>query len=157
MTMTLKPVSKVSRAVVGAALVVTGVGPLLADFVVPRSARQHLHNPNWPPHAKFHNAQYIVMGMLSGGLGLRVLSRRGGDQRAQLYTAAAIGAVPWLGMFGASLFPGTAASDPEFEATEPKVLGMHPQLFLALVLLAGVSGAVTVERARSRRPRRIGG
>ncbi|MFI9394251.1 DUF6640 family protein [Streptomyces bauhiniae] len=151
MTMTVKPVSKLSKAVVGTALVATGVGPLLADFLVPRSANQHLHNPNWPPHAKFHNAQYIAMGMLSGGYGLRVLLRRGGDQRAQLHTAATIAAVPWLGMFGALLFPGTAASDPEFEDTEPKVLGMHPQLALALALLAGVSGAVTAERARSRR------
>ncbi|MFJ4831926.1 DUF6640 family protein [Streptomyces sp. NPDC088747] len=155
-TTTDKPVSRVSRAVIGAALVATGVGPLLADFVVPRSAGQHMHNPNWPPHAKFHNAQYIAMGALSGGYGLRLLSRRGGDQQANLNTAATIAAVPWLGMFGALLFPGTAASDPEFEDAEPKVLGMHPQLALALTLLAGVTGAVTAERVRSGRARRTG-
>ncbi|TVT07280.1 hypothetical protein FNH07_16810 [Amycolatopsis bartoniae] len=140
-----------SRTLVGAALAVTAVGPLLADFVVPRTARQHLRNPNWPPHAKFHDAQYIVMGMLTGGIGLRVLSRRGGDERARFQLAAALGSIPWLGMVGASLFPGTAATDPEFEATEPQVLGMHPQLVMALALLTGLSGAVTVESARSRR------
>jgi hypothetical protein len=157
MIMSVKRVSKLSRAFVGAALVITGAGPLLADFVVPRTAKQHLYNPGWPPHAKFHDAQYIVMGALTGGIGLRVLLRRDGDQRARFYTAAALGSVPWLGMFGALLFPGTAATDPEFEATEPKVLRMHPQLFLALVLLAGLSGTVALERARSRSPRRIGG
>ncbi|MEV4603434.1 DUF6640 family protein [Amycolatopsis sp. NPDC049253] len=59
-----KPVSRLSRAIAGAALVVIGAGPLPADFLVPHSAKQHLHNPNWPPHAKFQDAQY--MGPLSG-------------------------------------------------------------------------------------------
>ena len=149
--MTVTRVSKLSKAVVGVALVATGVGPLLADFVVPRSAKQHLHNPKWPPHAKFHDAQYIVIGLLSGAYGLRVLLRPGHDQRGQLDTAATIAVVPWLSMLGALLFPGTAATDPEFEDAEPKVLGLHPQLAIALTLLAGVSGAVASEHARSRR------
>ena len=145
-----KPVSRLSQAVIGTALVATGVGPILADFVVPRSANQHLRNPRWPPHAKFHDAQYVVIGMLSSVHGLRILLRRGDARRSRFYTAAAIAAVPWLGMLGAKLFPGTALSDPEFEGTEPKVLGMHPQLAIALAILGGVSGAVMAERLRSR-------
>lgn len=148
--MTVKPVSRLSQAVIGTALVATGVGPMLADLIVPRSANQHLRNPSWPPHAKFHDAQYVAIGMLSGAHGLRVLLRQGDAQRGQFYTAATIAAVPWLGMLGATLFPGTAASDPEFEDTQPKVLGMHPQLALALAVLGGISGAVIAERIRSR-------
>lgn len=147
--MTFKPVSRLSQAVVGAALIATGGGPMLADCVIPRSAHQHLRNPDWPPHAKFHDAQYVTIGMLSGAYGLRLLLRRDA-QRGEFYTAAAIAAVPWLGMLGATLFPGTALSDPEFEGTEPKVLGMHPQLALALAILGGISGAVTAEHFRSR-------
>jgi hypothetical protein len=142
------------RMLVGAVLVNTLVGPLVADLVVPDIAKQHLRNPNWPPHAKFHDAQYIGMGMLTGAIGLRILMRRKGDPRAQFYLAAALGSVPWLGMWGALLFPGTAAKDPEFECGAPKVLGLDPQLFIALVMLAGLSGAVTLERGR---PRRIAG
>ena len=58
--------------------------------------------------------------------------------------------MPWLGMLGATLFPGTALSDPEFEGTEPKVLGMHPQLAIALAILGGISGVAMAERIRSR-------
>ena len=148
--MTTRRPSRLSRALVGAALVITGAGPLLADLVVPRTAKQHLYNPNWPPHAKFHDAQYIAMGALTGGIGLRVLLRRHGDAQTNLRQAAALGSVPWLGMWAALMFPGTAATDPEFESTEPRVLGMHPQLVLALVVQGALSTAVTVEGARAR-------
>lgn len=144
--------SKASRAIVGAVLGVTGAGPVLADLVVPRTAGQHLRNPNWPPHAKFHDAQYIAMSGLISAIGLRVLLRRAGDPRAQFYLAAALGSVTWLGMWATPLFPGTAATDPEFEGTDPPVLGLHPQMFLALVMLVGLGGAVTVERRRGRAP-----
>lgn len=145
------------RALVGAVLANTMAGPLLADFVMPKVARQHMRNPNWPPHAKFHNAQYIGMGALTGAIGLRILARRQGDQRAQFHIAAAMGSVTWLGMWGALLFPGTAAKDPEFEHTGEKVLGMDTQLFVALVMLAGLSGAVALEHTRSGAPHRIAG
>ncbi|MBF6334005.1 hypothetical protein [Nocardia transvalensis] len=29
------------------------LGPLLADLAIPDVAELHLHNPAWPPHAKF--------------------------------------------------------------------------------------------------------
>jgi hypothetical protein len=48
-------------------LAAIGVGPLVADFAYRPTARQHIHNPNWPPHAKFHNAQYIAMSPLISG------------------------------------------------------------------------------------------
>jgi hypothetical protein len=44
-----------------------GVGGFIADFVVWETARQHMKNPAWPQHAKFHNAQTMLMGI---GLGL---------------------------------------------------------------------------------------
>jgi hypothetical protein len=53
-------------------------------------------------------------------------------------------------MWSALLFPGTAARDPEFECTGHKVLGLDPQLFIALVMLTGLSAAVTLERTRCR-------
>ncbi len=46
---------------------VLGVGGLLADYVIWGTARQHMKNPAWPPHAKFHNAQTILLGL---GLGI---------------------------------------------------------------------------------------
>ncbi|WP_433603617.1 DUF6640 family protein [Nocardia sp. CA-135953] len=42
--------------------------PLPADLVIPDIADPHLHNPAWPPHAKFHDTQYIGMGALIGAI-----------------------------------------------------------------------------------------
>lgn len=148
--MTSRNDSVIARVTVGAVLAVTGVSPLLADFVVPQTAKQHLRNPNWPPHAKFHDGQYVLMSTLTGAIGMRILLRRQGDPQARLYLAAAVATVPWLSMWGALLLPGTAVNDPEFDHAESRVLGMHPQLFLALVMLVGVSAAVAMESRRKR-------
>ncbi len=120
-----------------------GVGPLFVDFLHEPTAGQHIHNPNWPPHAKFHDAQYIAMSPLVSAIGLRILFRRHGDAHAQLREAAALASVAWLGMWGALLLPGTAATDPEFEATEQRV--------------AGAALAVVPVPRRARQPVRHGG
>ncbi|WP_435591689.1 DUF6640 family protein [Nocardia sp. bgisy118] len=112
---------------------VTVFGALLADFVVPESAGQHLHNDAWPPHAKFHDAQYIVMSILLGAVALTLLVQRGGGTRSRVWTACAILAAPWLGLLSAMLFPGAAVQDPEFD--NPSIVGLHPQVLLAAILL----------------------
>jgi hypothetical protein len=141
------------RILVAAVAVITLLGALLADVVVPDLAAQHAFNPAWPPHAKFHDAQYVVMSILLGAIGLVLVGRRHGDARNQLLVAVALLATPWLGMFGALLFPDTAAYDPEFADQTVFVLGLHGQLFLALVLLAALLAAVVLayraEPARS--------
>lgn len=44
-------------------------------------------------------------------------------------------------MFGALLFPGTATYDPEFADRAVFVLGLHGQVFMALVLIVALLGA----------------
>lgn len=136
------------RIVVGAVAVITALGALLADVVVPDLAAQHAFNPAWPPHAKFHDAQYVVMSFLLGALGLALAVRN------QVLWAAALLATPWLGMLGALLFPGTATYDPEFADDTVFVLGLHGQVFLALVLLAAL---VTAAWGSTRRLRASAG
>jgi hypothetical protein len=46
----------------------TAVAPYLADW-----NETHIYNPNWLPHAKFHNAQTMVFGTLLGLLSLLAL------------------------------------------------------------------------------------
>jgi hypothetical protein len=142
--------SRLSRVVVSSLLVGIGVGPLVVDFLHAPTAAQHIRNPAWPPHAKFHDAQYIAMSPLVSAIGLRILFRRGGDAHTRFREAAALGAVAWLGMWGALLLPGTAATDPEFEATERPVAGMPVQLFLSLVALGILSVTVVTEALRAR-------
>lgn len=113
--------------------IVTAFGALLADFLIPASATEHLGNDAWPPHAKFHDAQYILMSILLGAVALTLLIRRDGGTRSRIWTACAFLATPWLGLLGAILFPGTAVQDPEFD--HESILGLHPQVLLAIVLL----------------------
>ncbi|MFI7526340.1 DUF6640 family protein [Nocardia salmonicida] len=127
--------------------IVTVFGALLADFVIPASAAQHLRNDAWPPHAKFHDAQYIVMSILLGVLALTLLLRRDGGARSRVWTACAILATPWLGLLAAMLFPGTAVHDPEF--ADITIIGLHPQVLLAVILLAVLATAAAL-RARGR-------
>jgi hypothetical protein len=131
------------RIVVGAVAVITAVGALLADVVVPDLAAQHAFNDAWPPHAKFHDAQYVVMSILLGALGLALVARN------QLLWAAALLSTPWLGMLGALLFPGTATYDPEFADDTVFILGLHGQVFLALVLLVALGAAVAGSTRRT--------
>jgi hypothetical protein len=132
-----------TKIVVGAVAVITAIGALLADVVVPDLAAQHAFNDAWPPHAKFHDAQYVVMSILLGALGLALVARN------QVLWAAALLSTPWLGMLGALLFPGTATYDPEFADDTVFILGLHGQVFLALVLLLALGAAAVGSSRRS--------
>lgn len=132
------PLPRTLIVLVGA---VTASSAVLADLVIPDLAAQHAFNPGWPPHAKFHDAQYMVMTVLLGLVGLALALRRGGGARGRLLCATAILATPWLGMLGALLFPGTATHDPEFAGRTVFVLGLHGQVFMAVALLLVLLGA----------------
>ncbi|WP_280434322.1 DUF6640 family protein [Nocardia carnea] len=136
---------KYSRITLAVVAVITMTGAVLADLVVPDLAAQHAFNDNWPPHAKFHDAQYMVMTVLLGIIGLALL-RRGPNLRGRLLCAAAVLSTPWLGMIAALGFPGTATYDPEFRDRTLFVLGLHGQVFLAVLLLAalGITAAAIV-------------
>ncbi|MEV6359664.1 DUF6640 family protein [Nocardia asteroides] len=137
-----------ARIIAAVVAVVTVFGALLADFVIPGGAAQHLDNAAWPPHAKFHDAQYIVMSMLLGALAL-VLLRAPGSGR--LWTACALLAIPWLGLLGAFLFPGTAIQDPGFD--NPTALGLHPQVLLSVIALIALAAAALLTVRAERRTR----
>ncbi|MFL6289210.1 MAG: DUF6640 family protein [Actinomycetes bacterium] len=59
----------------------TTVGGFVADW-----NRTHLFNPEWPPHARFHDALTVAMGALLGACGLYFLlvGGRGRDRERNL-------------------------------------------------------------------------
>ncbi|WP_319448185.1 MULTISPECIES: DUF6640 family protein [unclassified Mycobacterium] len=71
----------------------------------------HIHNPDWTPHAKFHNAQTMSMGVYMGAPALWALwSGKPWDRRS--LTAATMGASGyWVTQLSAALYPGTALFD----------------------------------------------
>ena len=113
-----------------------GGGGLVADFMVPATARQHLKNPHWPPHARFHNGQSISYGLLNGVLIVWLAVFADPRNSLSFPLAAALTLVYPLSMLGARLFPGTAWHDPEFDDNHPQVAGLDPNLFAGLLGLA---------------------
>ena len=117
-----------------AAIAVFGFGGFVADDVVPTTARQHQGNPNWPPHAKFHNGQTMLMGI---GLGLLSLCILFGSQPLTLplfLIAAAVAGIYFAAMALSTIFPGTAWVDPEFVHDGPRPLGLNPQQLVSYIV-----------------------
>ena len=101
-------------------------GGLVADAIVPATSRQHLFNPSWPPHAKFHNAQTMLMGLVSGTLSLAILFGTPSFTLPVLLLAAVIAANYFMTMALAPLFPKTAWMDPEFALGTPPATRLGP-------------------------------
>ncbi len=109
-------------------------GGFVADAIVPSIAKQHLRNPRWPPHAKFHNGQTMTMGILGGSLSLFILFYFRPLTLPLLLLATAVASMYWVSMAISPLFPGTAWYDPEFMDETKRPLGFSPQQILSYVL-----------------------
>ena len=126
-----------------ALVAVFNFGGLAADALIPFTARQHLHNPRWPPHAKFHNGQTMLLGIGLGLYSLFLLFGTGPLTLLHFSLAAVAAALYFVAMLLSPFFPGTAWSDPEFTSENGSVLGMHPQLFVGLLVCLVLLAACT--------------
>ena len=125
-----------------ALVAVFNYGGFVADALVPATAKQHLWNPRWPQHAKFHNAQTMLMGVLGGSLSLAILF---GFQVLTLplfLIGAATAASYFVAMAFAPMFPETAWSDPEFATETGRPLGLAPQQLISYFVCGVVLFAV---------------
>lgn len=87
--------------------VFTALSPYIADW-----NKTHIYNPTWPPHAKFHNAQTMVLGALLGMLTIYSLwFRKGVDEKQKVNEATLLAALYWVAQFPALLFPGAKLVD----------------------------------------------
>jgi len=58
--------------------------------------KTHIYNPRWPPHAKFHNAQTMLLGTVIGLLSLWVLWFQKGDKAISLRLAVVLASFYWI-------------------------------------------------------------
>lgn len=91
-------------------LTVIAVGTIVSPYIADWNAT-HIYSPLWPPHAKFHNAQTMVLGVMLGVSGSLFLWRRKGGG-ADLVPAIVLIALYWVSQLPAFLFPGVAWTDP---------------------------------------------
>src|SRR5260370_6761126 len=93
----------------------------------------HVYNPRWPPHAKFHNAQTLLLGPLLGLSSLWFLWHR-----HQVDIAIATASLYWVSQLGSLAFPGTALMDPEFRERAGARAPMQPLLASLLLMTLAV-------------------
>ncbi len=120
----------------------TTVGAWLADF-----GRTHMFNDRWPPHAKFHNAQTLLLATLLGLLTIYHAWRRRGLALDNLRAAVLFASLYWITQAGSGLLPNTALMDPEFAGSTRLPFGLTgPQPILDVALLGLIAAAYALER-----------
>jgi hypothetical protein len=133
MTSTTKSNWSVGWILVSLVAIFTSVSPYLADWNV-----THIYNPLWPPHAKFHNAQTMVLGAILGLLSIYCLWFRGGvSEQQKLNEGVVLASLYWLAQLPAVFFPGTALTDPGINHVQmPVIFGIEfNQLVMDIVLI----------------------
>lgn len=116
---------RVPAALIILVAVVTLTGPYAADW-----NKTHIYNPRWPPHAKFHNAQTMLLGTFLALGTLWYVLKSAKDEnykKNNLNVATYLALGYWLTQSTAILFPGAGFTDPEFGPI-PKFIGIPAQL-----------------------------
>ena len=114
----------------------TGVSPYLADWNA-----SHIYNPNWPPHAKFHNAQTMAMAALLGSTSLFFIWRRRRGPLANLVPAVVLVSLYWVSQAIAFTFPGVAWTDPDLLRPGQSLTQFPEQLLLDIVVYVLIAAA----------------
>lgn len=136
------------RIILTFALIVTAVAMVAFLF-----NGDHIGNPAWHPHARFHGAQAAGIGIALSLLGLWLLWRRTTDHRPGMIAASVIAAIPPLSEFGALLVPGTS---PIPDATRPNTIPLwglevpgNLIAFFAMLILIAVGLMLALRSVRS--------
>ncbi len=111
---------------------VTIIGPFIADWNA-----THIYNLRWTPHAKFHNAQTMLLGLGLGMSALWLVWRRNGDRQTNLLAATIFAAIYYITQAGSIAFPGTALFDPEFDTGS--AIPLQPIMIVTILSLLGAA------------------
>jgi hypothetical protein len=122
----------------------TAVNGLIADWNY-----THVFNPEWPPHAKYHDALSIIVGILLGVVALGYLWRRDAKSTDDLEFSIVCMSVFWLTLLLGFTFPGTGGTASEHPEFVPKVAGIRlNEVFIGIVSLTPTLVAYFYERRR---------
>jgi hypothetical protein len=136
------------RALVGRVLITlvalqTAVGGFVFDW-----NGSHVFNDRWSPHARFHGAMCVFLGLGMALLSLWYTWRKAGDERTNLQVGAWFASLLYLSFYPASFVPGARPSDPDHPV--PLVLGaLSPQAIEGAVsIVVAVAGYLLARSPR---------
>jgi hypothetical protein len=133
-------VQRIGRVLLAIVAISTILVPVAADV-----GASHVFNRAWPPHARFHAAMSVTMGVGLGVMTLWLLIRPSKDGTLALRAAAWTDALYWISFFPALAIHGTALVDPGRVIPHP--LGIPVNLFLAIVcIVVTVAGYALASR-----------
>jgi len=147
------PFLTAGRIIISLAAISNSISPYIADF-----NKTHVYNPNWPPHARFHNGQTMSLGLVLGFTTLYFAWRPAFSSisftktmiKDSMFSAALVGSLYWITGVTAGLYPGAKFLDPEFIGSkyDAKVLGLPGQapVFVAHMVFCWIGYALEARR-----------
>jgi hypothetical protein len=136
---------RLGQVLLSLSLVGTAVGTVLADW-----NRSHVFNPDWPPHARFHAAAFVLATVGLSLLGLWLVWKRSEDRGTCELAAAAVPLLTVGTFFFVALVPGADVEDRPGQA--PRLAGVPTNLLLPGAAIVGSAlGCVLCSAARRRR------
>ena len=125
-----------------------------ASIVVPIAVdwnSSHLFNPDWPPHAKLHDAMSFLMSMGLGAGALYLMHTRARRGVGDIWAAGILAIWSWGALLLARLAPGATYTNSAFDHP-PEIGHVHivPNAVLSVILVAmGLVGAWLIVKGRN--------
>jgi hypothetical protein len=109
----------------------------------------HLLNPQWGPHAKFHDGVSIAAGIILGLIALFYIWRHGAKSTGDLQFGVVAMVAFWASLLSGFLFPGTGGTLSEHPEFVPRILGIPiNEVTIAISALIAIFITAHFERLR---------
>jgi hypothetical protein len=100
----------------------------MLNVLTSQNSETHIFNPNWPPHARYHNGQTMTLGLFTGVLTYFTLftilpSSPPTLQLIHLNWILVLQNLVYLSSLSGILYPGAGWMDPEFGEGRPQLFG----------------------------------
>lgn len=129
------------KVILGSVAAFTVLGGFIADL-----NKTHMKNPDWPPHAKFHDAMSITLGAFLGTASLYFLSRKTFDSHQDIQLSALLPSMYWAAQGVSFFYPQTSGMEAEFPQYVPKFQGLWiNEKFASIAMLALTGIGYTME------------